>query len=179
MKKVFSFLLLVVSGIAQAAGFYELDHDWNRPGKQVATVTVGGLVGPFVPMLVVDSTGYYEGFVRVRRPMKLGVVSITPYFGLEGLKGANPRARGLFTVSAQLGPLSASALNEFGGVTGNFHKERVWADVGSYSLGLVRHSSAGFGPRIDYRLVGGTTVYLQYLQKGDASRLTFAVSGAF
>lgn len=177
MKNVFSLMLLVATNMVQAAGLYELDYDWNKPGKQVATTTVGGSAGSFVPMLIADSTGYYEGFVGY--PLKLGVVSITPYFGLEGLKGVNPRARGLFTVSAQLGPLSASVLNEFGGVTGNFHKERIRIDIGVYSLGFVRHSSAGFGPRIDYRLVGGTTVYLQYLKKSDASRLTLAVSGTF
>lgn len=177
MWKSFSFLLWIVFGTVQAAGFYELDHDWNKHGKQVTTVVVGTSVGPFAPMLVVDSTGYYEGFAGY--PMKLGLVSVTPYLGLEGLKGVNPKARSMLITSTQLGPLSAMTVNEFGGVTGNFHKGRLWVDVSSYSLGLVRHSSAGFGPRIDYRLGSGTTMYLQYLRKDKMSRLTLAVSGEF
>lgn len=176
-KRIGLWLILWITTSIQAAGFYELDYDRNKPGKQVTTAVVGGLVGQIVPILVVDSTGYYEGFVGY--PLKFGPISVRPHLGFEGLKGVNPKARGLTVASTRIGPLNMLVVNEFGGVTGNFHKERVWADVGSYSLGLVHHSSAGFGPRIDYRLVGGTTVYLQYLQKGDASRLTFAVSGAF
>lgn len=177
MKKLFCFLLWVVFGAAQAAGFYELDYDWNKPGRQMATVVVGASVGPFGPILVVDSTGYYEGFVGY--PTKLGPVSIMPYVGLEGLKGVSPKVRGMIVASTKLGPVTMMTVNEFGGVTGNFHKERLWIDVGSYNFGLVRHSSAGFGPRIDYRLSSGTILFLQYLRKGETSRLTFAVSGEF
>lgn len=177
MKKLFGFLLWVVLGVAHAAGFYELDYDWNKPGKQVATATVGATIGRFTPLFVVDSTGYYEGFVGY--PLKLGPVSVTPHVGLETLKGVNPKARGLVVASTKLSLLSAMTVNEFGGVTGNFHKERVWKDIGPYSLGFVRHSSAGFGPRVDYRLDNGATLYLQHLQKDGASRFTFAVSGTF
>lgn len=177
MKKLFGFLLWVVLGAAHAAGFYELDYDWNKPGKQVATATVGATIRRLAPLFVVDSTGYYEGFVGYHT--KLGSVSITSYAGLEGLKGVSPRARGLVVASTSLGPLSVVTVNEFGGVAGNFHKERLWVDVGRYGIGLVRHSSAGFGPRVDYRLGSEAAVYLQYLRKGGTSRLTLAVSGQF
>ena len=177
MKKLFGFLLWAVLGAAQAAGFYEFDYDWNKPGKQIATVVVGASVGTFAPMFVVDSTGYYEGFVGY--PTKLGSVSITSYAGLEGLKGVSPKARGLIVASTSLGPLSVVTVNEFGGVTGNFHKERLWVDVSRYSFGVVKHSSAGFGPRIDYKLSPSTTFYLQHLRKETVLRLTLAVAGTF
>jgi hypothetical protein len=177
IKRIVLSLILWVASLAHAAGFYELDYDWNKPGKQVTTVTVGGSIGRSSPMLVLDSTGYYEGFVGY--PMKLGPVSVTPYVGLEGLKGMQLRPRGLLLTSAQLGSVNMLVVNEFGGVTGNFDKERVWADVGLYSFGLVRHSSAGFGPRFDYRLSSGTMIYLQYLRKGSPSRLTVALVGTF
>ncbi|MBP9698019.1 MAG: hypothetical protein KBD65_02420 [Candidatus Moranbacteria bacterium] len=177
IKRIVLPLIIWVASLAHADGFYELDLDWNKRGKQVTTVVVGAPVGPFAPMLVGDSTGYYEGFVGY--PMKLGPVSVTPHLGLEGLKGVNPKARGMLITSTQLGPLSAMTVNEFGGVTGNFHKERLWVDASSYSLGLVRHSFAGIGPRIDYRLGSGTTMYLQYLRKDKMSRLTLAISGEF
>ena len=177
MKNVFSLILFFATSMVQAAGFYELDYDWNRPGKQVATVVVGASAGIFVPMLVVDSTGYYEGFVGY--PMKLGPVSVVSHLGIEGLKGANPRVRGLTVTSTEIGPIKVAVVNEFGGVTGNFHKERVWVDVGPYGFGLVRHSSAGLGPRIDYRLGNKMTVYFQYLPKNGTSRPTLALSGVF
>ncbi len=177
IKRIVLPLIIWVASLAHADGFYELDLDWNKRGKQVTTVVVGAPVGPFAPMLVGDSTGYYEGFVGY--PMKLGPVSVASHLGLEGLKGLNPKARGLVVASTQIGPVTMMTVNEFGGVTGNFHKERVWVDVGSYSFGLVCHRFAGFGPRIDYRLSNGTTLFLQYLQKDETSRLTFAVSGTF
>lgn len=176
-KRIILLLAVWVTTIVQAAGFYELDLDYRSPGKQVVTATVGGSVGRFSPMLVVDSTGYYEGFVGY--PMRLGPVSVTPHLGLEGLKGVDPKARGLLVTSAQIGPVNAMVVNEFGGVTGNFHKERLWFDAGKHDFGLVRHRFAGFGPRIDYQLKDGMTMYLQYLRKGDSSRLTLAVTGTF
>ena len=91
IKHIVLSLTLLVATSTQAAGFYELDSDWYSPGKQVVTATIGGSVGQFSPMLVVDSTGYYEGFVG--HPMKLGPVSVTPHLGLEGLKGVDPKAR--------------------------------------------------------------------------------------
>src|SRR3989344_6025048 len=150
MKNFFGLMLFVAMLSVRAAGFYELDSDWHSPGKQVATLTVGGSVGQFSPMLIVDSTEYYEGFVG--RPFAVGQISFVPYVGVEGMKGVNPRPRGLLISSTQLGSLHAMMLNEFGGVTGNFHKERLWVDAGRYSLGLVNHRFAGFGPRLDYRL---------------------------
>lgn len=175
--KAFVWGLLFVAPSAHASGFYELDYDWNSGSKAVATITVGSLSERLSSLIVVDSTQYYEAFIG--RPFTLGQIAFVPHIGLEGLKGVNPRPRGFLLTSAQFGPATFVVVNEFGGVTGNFHKERVQFDIGKFGLGAVNHRFAGFGPRIDYKLSPRSALYLQYLQKGGASRLTLALTGEF
>lgn len=161
------------------AGFWQVDYDDNSHAKNVTTVVVGGAPAELSAIGIVDSTRYWEVFLG--KSLKVAEdISITPHIGLEGLSGASPRLRYLVLTSATFGKLRFTGINEFAGNTGNFHKQVLQVDIHHrIAAGLVRHSSAGFGPRIDFQVTPTLSVYFQHLKRDGTHRSTVALIGAF
>lgn len=161
------------------AGFWEVDYDDKSHVEHVTTVTVGDTPTELSAIGIADSTRYWEIFLGKSLKVAEGI-SITPHIGLEGLSGESPRLRYLVLTSATFGKLRFIGINEFAGNTGNFHKQVLQVDLYPRIVaGLVRHSSAGFGPRIDFQIAPMLSVYFQYLRCDETHRSTVALMGTF
>lgn len=174
MNQFVFFLCLLFPAVA-TAGMLDVSHDRYKSGTAVTTfVLAGAPVKSTTSILVADSTGYGETFVGTS--FGRGGLTVTPYAGVEWFRGDGPKSRGLVITSFTTGKFTFDNANEFGGVTGNFHKTTVGYRLSEgLKASLVHHSVAGTGVRADVASwQNGPTLYMQVLERRTTGGITFA-----
>lgn len=159
------FLLVILFSEPVRAQTLELIQDNNRSGNSPTTVIVSGSPVSHINSLVIaDTTGYYEIY-PIGTTVMHGNVRISPYAGIEGMKGVPAKVRGLVVVGYATGSFNFTTLVEFAGNTGNFNRQIVTYKDTNIHYSLVRHSFAGTGIRIDVITGRGVSPYIQLLER--------------